>query len=87
MRLVAQAKCGYFPTPETVTRLVVQKLSRPADGLIRLIDPCAGEGTALTRVTPKEKELLALIKTELAAGRKILVYIQNSDTTDISPGW
>jgi hypothetical protein len=34
---------------------------------------------------PKEHELLSIIKSELGQGRKVLVYIQNSDTTDISP--
>ncbi|MBW1713776.1 MAG: class I SAM-dependent methyltransferase [Deltaproteobacteria bacterium] len=50
MRLVAQAKCGYYPTPETVTRLIAERLSRPGDGLVRLLDPCVGEGTALARL-------------------------------------
>ena len=34
---------------------------------------------------PKEKELLQIIEDEISKGRKILVYIQNSNTTDISP--
>lgn len=42
-------------------------------------------GPPLQGVTPKERELISIIKTELAQKRKVLVYIQNSDTTDISP--
>jgi len=34
---------------------------------------------------PKEQELLQIIDAEISNGRKVLVYIQNSNTTDISP--
>jgi len=34
---------------------------------------------------PKEMELLRIIDMERSKGRKVLVYIQNSNTTDISP--
>jgi len=34
---------------------------------------------------PKEIELLQIIDDEVSKGRKVLVYIQNSNTTDISP--
>ena len=34
---------------------------------------------------PKEIELLRIIDEEISNGRKVLVYIQNSNTTDISP--
>ena len=42
-------------------------------------------GPPLEDEMPKEQELLAIIKKELSEGRKVLVYIQNSDRTDISP--
>ncbi len=42
-------------------------------------------GPPLEGVMPKERELISIIKGELAQKRKVLVYIQNSDTTDISP--
>ncbi len=42
-------------------------------------------GPPLQGVMPKERELMSIIKSELAQKRKVLVYIQNSDTTDISP--
>jgi hypothetical protein len=47
MRLAAQAKMGYYPTPETVTQVISRYLERRREGLIRVLDPCAGEGTAL----------------------------------------
>ena len=43
------------------------------------------KGPAVQGVMPKEQELLDIIGRELAEGRKVLVYIQNSNTTDISP--
>ena len=42
-------------------------------------------GPPLQGVMPKEYELIAIIKSELAQSRKVLLYIQNSNTTDISP--
>jgi len=42
-------------------------------------------GPRLEEMTPKEQELLSITCSERALGRKVLVYIQNSDTTDISP--
>ncbi|MBW1781271.1 MAG: class I SAM-dependent methyltransferase [Deltaproteobacteria bacterium] len=47
MRLAAQAKMGYYPTPERVTEIIIRYLKRERQGLIRILDPCAGEGTAL----------------------------------------
>jgi len=50
MRLAAQAKMGYYPTPEKVTKIILTYLKRERPGLIRVLDPCAGEGTALSVV-------------------------------------
>jgi Uncharacterised methyltransferase family (DUF6094) len=47
MRLAAQAKMGYYPTPEAVTPIITKYLARECEGPIRIFDPCAGEGTAL----------------------------------------
>jgi len=47
MRLAAQAKMGYYPTPDSVTPLIARHLKRQREGLIRILDPCAGEGTAI----------------------------------------
>jgi len=47
MRLMAQAKCGYYPTPESITPMIARHLTRSEEGPIRILDPCAGEGTAL----------------------------------------
>jgi len=42
-------------------------------------------GPPVQGIMQKEQELLDIIKKELSLKRKVLVYIQNSNTTDISP--
>jgi len=42
-------------------------------------------GPPLQGMMPKEHEFLSILKSELKQGRKVLLYIQNSHTTDISP--
>ena len=42
-------------------------------------------GPPLQGVMPKEHELVSIIKHELGQRRKVMVYFQNSLTTDISP--
>ena len=46
MRLAAQAKMGYYPTPEEVTQIIAGYLKRQREGRIRILDPCAGMGRA-----------------------------------------
>ena len=50
MRLAAQAKMGYYPTPPSVASLISGILIRKGTGKIRLIDPCAGEGHVLKHI-------------------------------------
>lgn len=47
MRLAGQAKMGYYPTPENVTPIIAKYLKRKREGLVRILDPCAGMGTAV----------------------------------------
>lgn len=49
-RLASVAKAGYYPTPERVTEWIGNHLRREADGG-RLLDPCAGEGTAASYIS------------------------------------
>ena len=51
MRLAAQAKMGYYPTPSLVVSLISGILVRNSPGNIRILDPCTGEGTALKEVS------------------------------------
>jgi len=50
MRLGAQAKMGYYPTPQPVISLIADILMRNVKGNIKLLDPCAGEGSALKHI-------------------------------------
>ena len=50
MRLAAQAKMGYYPTPPLVVSLISNILIRNGPGNIRIIDPCAGEGDTLKEI-------------------------------------
>lgn len=56
---------------------------------LEVFHPYTGEliayGPPLEGAMPKEEELISIIKQELSEKRKVLVYIQNSDRTDISP--
>ncbi|RJR10344.1 class I SAM-dependent methyltransferase [Candidatus Parcubacteria bacterium] len=51
MRLAAQAKMGYYPTPPSIIPIIKAFLKRSRQGLIRVLDPCAGEGTAVNEIT------------------------------------
>ena len=47
MRLAGQAKMGYYPTPPELLPVLIKCLKRGGSGLLRIFDPCAGEGHAL----------------------------------------
>ncbi|HRQ42113.1 MAG TPA: DUF6094 domain-containing protein, partial [Chloroflexota bacterium] len=65
MRLANLEKAGYFPIAPSVTELVSTHIAAPHGG--RILDPCAGEGTAL--VTFAEKLGLDPFGVELHEGR------------------
>ena len=60
-RLASQEKGGFYPTPPTITELILSHISAPHGG--RVLDPCAGEGIAL--VTLAEVLLLSAYGVEL----------------------
>ena len=49
-RLESMAKMGYYPTPEDLTPVIAKYLNSKGHGVIRIFDPCAGEGTALKTI-------------------------------------
>ena len=59
MRLAAQAKGGYYPTPERVVDLIAELIRIPSDyynrslETIRILDPCCGAGDALERLAER----------------------------------
>jgi hypothetical protein len=50
-RLANTEKAGFFPIPPSVTDLILTYIAAPHGG--RILDPCAGEGTALTTLADK----------------------------------
>ena len=55
MRLAAQAKGGYYPTPERVVDLIAELIHTPSGYYrnmvtLRILDPCCGAGDALQRL-------------------------------------
>jgi len=49
-RLESMAKMGYYPTPEALTPIIARYLKSKDQGISRIFDPCAGEGTALRAI-------------------------------------
>jgi SAM-dependent methyltransferase len=53
MRLEAQAKGGYYPTPAAVVERVARLIrvtERSTDSVVKLLDPCCGTGAALAQI-------------------------------------
>ncbi len=59
MRLAAQAKGGYYPTPERVVDLIADLIHTPTGyyyrerETLRVLDPCCGAGDALQRLAER----------------------------------
>jgi predicted RNA methylase len=50
MRLEAQAKAGFYPTPAEVVEIIRTWIGEKAHGLRRLLDPCCGTGEPAARI-------------------------------------
>ncbi len=50
MRLEAQAKAGFYPTPAEVVDIIQTWIGEKAPGLRRLLDPCCGTGEPAARI-------------------------------------
>jgi len=82
MRLAAQAKMGYYPTPETVTPIIATYLKRQRDGIIKVFDPCAGEGTAIKLISDHLNAETYGIEIDLERGNKARQVLTKCLTTD-----
>ena len=69
MRLAAQAKMGYYPTPNQVTPIIANYLNRQREGVIKILDPCAGEGTAIKLIGEKLNAETYGIEIDIERGR------------------
>lgn len=50
MRPQARVKMGYYPTPPAVVERIRSFLDYPAQAKVNLLDPCCGEGLALSKL-------------------------------------
>jgi|GEM_PF-1002921 len=55
-RLEAKAKLLYYRTPEVIVEAIARYLALPTFATVRLLDPCAGTGTALALLAQRLKE-------------------------------
>ena len=82
MRLAAQAKMGYYPTPDSVTGLILNHLKRMHAGVIRAFDPCAGQGTAIHMVGSHLKAKTYGIEIDIERGRQAKDILTKCLVTD-----
>jgi len=82
MRLAAQAKMGYYPTPDHVTSIIARYLKRQREGLIRILDPCAGEGTAIKAIGEHLKAETYGIELDLERGARAKDVLTKCIVTD-----
>jgi tRNA1(Val) A37 N6-methylase TrmN6 len=82
MRLAGQAKMGYYPTPENVTSIIAKYLKRQREGLIRILDPCAGNGTALKHIGDALQAETYGIEIDLERGNKARDILNRCLITD-----
>ena len=81
MRLAAQAKMGYYPTPQNVTDIIKNYL-KPGNGIIKILDPCAGEGKALRIIGDHLKAETYGIEIDLHRGRNAKRFLTRVLVTD-----
>ncbi len=84
MRLAGQAKMGHYPTPDVVALRIGRALTRAGGGVIRTLDPCCGEGTALVLATedlgePVERYGIELNQERAAAAKEKLTRVLRAD--------
>lgn len=82
MRLAAQAKMGYYPTPEDVTPIIAKYLKRGREGMIRILDPCAGRGTAVKTIGDSLKAETYGIEVDLDRGNQAKEILTKCLVTD-----
>jgi hypothetical protein len=82
MRIEAQSKMGYYPTPETSLERIITWLSLSGDGLRRYLDPCAGKGEALATIAtahgPAETFGIELSDLRAMAAKQVLNNVINT---------
>jgi SAM-dependent methyltransferase len=75
---------GYYPTPDVVAQRIGRALTRAGIGVIRTLDPCCGEGTALVLATkdlaePVERYGIELNQARAMAAKEKLTRVLRAD--------
>jgi len=73
---------GFYPTPDNVTSIIARYLRRQRDGLIRILDPCAGEGTAIKAIGEHLKAETYGIELDLERGARAKELLTKCIVTD-----
>ena len=69
-RRESKATGGFFPTPDRILKTVASALKpNTTDGVIRVLDPCAGDGRALRALSNIRKRDTHLYGCEMERGR------------------
>lgn len=84
MRLAGQVKMGHYPTPPPVAEAIGRSLVRGGPGLLRALDPCCGEGTALCLTTqglgaPVDRYGIELNRERAATAKACLTQVLCAD--------
>jgi superfamily II DNA or RNA helicase/16S rRNA G966 N2-methylase RsmD len=85
-RLASLAKAGYYPTPPRVAEWIANHL-RASEGGERLLDPCAGEGTAAALIANRlhlESYGIELDRDRAVASSLVLTSVLHSDFQQVS---
>lgn len=90
MRLAAQCKMGYYPTPLAVVEILRKIVTFPAEGT-HVLDPCCGEGLALEALTKGTKALTHGIELDGERGNEAKKRLRHAvgagyEEVEISPG-
>ena len=85
MRLEAQAKAGYYPTPQAVVDIIKSLVQTSKKQHIRALDPCCGTGEALKDITEHLNSVdtygVELHKERARSASAILDHVLESDFT------
>ena len=73
---------GYYPKPDSVIPIIAEYLKRQREELIRILDPCAGEGTAIRLIGEHLQAETSGIELDLERGEKTKEVLTKCLVTD-----
>jgi predicted RNA methylase len=82
MRLEAQAKAGFYPTPAEVVEIIQTWIGEKPPGLRRLLDPCCGTGEPAARIAAAagcEAYCVEINTVRARVAKKLLIKVVAGD--------